>query len=298
MSREDYLVDFVLQSLESVMAPTKQPKVLLFDIGGVCVVSPFQSILDYEISQKIPPGWINTSISKSAPNGTWQQLERGEIPLDAKFFQGFNRDLRNPELWKDFYTKAMKKQNLEVESIPPVPEIDAEWLFWDMMAASRAPDPWMVPALRKLKASGKYLIAALSNTVIFPAGHPYTEFWKDDVRNLFDVFVSSAHVGLRKPDPKIYELALEKLRNYAKENAATKGKDLGWAEGIKPEDVVFLDDIGENLKSAKKVGFRTIRVILGQAYDAVTALEELTGMQLAGDHPPISSAPKIPRPRL
>jgi hypothetical protein len=37
MSQEDYPVEFVLDSIESVMAPPKQPKVILFDIGGVCV---------------------------------------------------------------------------------------------------------------------------------------------------------------------------------------------------------------------------------------------------------------------
>jgi hypothetical protein len=37
MSQEDYPVEFVLDSIESVMAPQKQPKVILFDIGGVCV---------------------------------------------------------------------------------------------------------------------------------------------------------------------------------------------------------------------------------------------------------------------
>lgn len=36
MSQEDYPVDFILQSIETAMAPAKQPKVLLFDIGGVC----------------------------------------------------------------------------------------------------------------------------------------------------------------------------------------------------------------------------------------------------------------------
>jgi hypothetical protein len=44
MSQEDYPVEFVLESLESVMAPQKQPKVILFDIGGVCVgddIPPF-----------------------------------------------------------------------------------------------------------------------------------------------------------------------------------------------------------------------------------------------------------------
>lgn len=225
-------------------------------------------------------------------------MERGEAPMDANFFKGFNSDLRRPDLWKDFYTREMKKQNLTVESIPPVPEVDAEWMFWEMMRASRAPDPWMWPALQKLKASGKYLIAALSNTMIYPEGHEFNTPPADDVRSIFDLFISSAHVGLRKPDPKIYQLAVKEVDKYARENAEGKGKGLGWENGVKPEEITFLDDIGENLKAAKKAGFSTIKVNLGMAYDAVSALEELTGLQLAGNHPKISSAPKIPRSKL
>jgi FMN phosphatase YigB (HAD superfamily) len=257
-----------------------------------------QGILNYEISKGIPPGWVNYSISKTSPNGAWHKLERGEILMDAEFFKGFNRDLHDSQRWKDFWTQSMKKQNLEVGTIPPVPDIDGEWMFFDMMAASRAPDPWMWPALQKLKATGKYIIAALSNTMIFPPDHEYSRAGVDPVRSSFDIFISSAHVNLRKPGPKIYELALQELNKYAKENAATKGKDLGWADGVKPDEVVFLDDIGENLKAAKKIGFGTLKVHLGMAYDAVTALEELTGLELAGDHPKISSAPKIPKSRL
>jgi FMN phosphatase YigB (HAD superfamily) len=259
------------------------------------VVSPFQEILNYEIKNNIPPGWVNHSISKTAPNGTWHKQERGETPMDAKFFEGFNRDLRDPQRWDAFYRQAMKKEGIVVDKVPPVPEVDAEWLFWEMMRASRAPDPWMWPALQKLKASGKYLMAALSNTMIYPEGHEFNTVWPNDVRGVFDLFISSAHVGLRKPDPKIYELALKMLNEYAKENANGRGKDLGWGDGVKPEEIVFLDDIGENLKAAKKAGFGTIKVHLGQAYDAVEALEKLTGLDLAGDHPKISSAPKIPK---
>jgi FMN phosphatase YigB (HAD superfamily) len=254
--------------------------------------------LNYEISKGIPPGWVNYSISKTSPNGTWHKLERGEILMDAEYFKGFNRDLRDPQRWKDFWTQTMRKQNLGVGAIPPVPEIDGEYMFFNMMSASRTPDPWMWPALRKLKASGRYIVAALSNTVIFPPDHPFSHAPVGDVRGCFDVFISSAHVGLRKPEPKIYELAVKELNKYAKEHAVTKGKDLGWADGIKPEDIVFLDDIGENLKAAKKAGFGTIKVNLGMTYDAVTALEYLTGLQLAGDHPKISSAPKIPTAKL
>jgi hypothetical protein len=45
MSQEDYPVEFVLDSIESVMAPQRQPKVILFDIGGVCVCVDFPLIL-------------------------------------------------------------------------------------------------------------------------------------------------------------------------------------------------------------------------------------------------------------
>ncbi|KAI1418498.1 HAD-like protein [Hypoxylon sp. FL1857] len=278
------------------MGTDKKPKMLLFDIGGVCVVSPFQSILDYELSLGIPPGWINYSISKTAPNGFWHKLERGEIKLDDAFYAGFNKDLHDPVRWEAFYKIQQSKNPGLPQEVPPVPNIDGHWLFNDMMTASNAPDPWMQPALRNLKASGKFILAALSNTVIFPPGHALhrEDFFADPIRGLFDVFVSSAHVGLRKPDPKIYEYALNEVNKYAKSHAAEeRGRSLGWQDGVKPDEVVFLDDIGENLKAAKKVGFRTIKVPLGRTYEAVDELEAITGLKLAGDHPRIPIKPKF-----
>ncbi|TAQ87814.1 hypothetical protein B7494_g3849 [Chlorociboria aeruginascens] len=286
MSQEDYPIDFVLGGIDLVMF--SKPKVLLFDIGGVCVVSPFQAILDYELSKNIPPGWINLCISESKPNGFWHRLERGEVELDATWFQGFNSDLRNFALWKPFYASQREKLQLPEET-PPLPDVDGEKVFWDMMHASREPDPWMFPALKKLKASGNYLLAALSNTIIFPPGHPYNDM-RNQVKELFDVFISSAHVGMRKPNADIYEYTVAKLSRFAKENASRKGN--GWGEGIRPSDIVFLDDIGENLKEARKAGFRTIKVNLGRTYEAVDALQELTGLELAGDHPRIAVKPK------
>ncbi|KAL2833098.1 hypothetical protein BJY01DRAFT_239623 [Aspergillus pseudoustus] len=232
------------------MAESQRAVGLLFDIGGVCVVSPFQAILDYEIAQNIPPGWVNFSISRTSPHGSWHRLERGDIKMDADFFAEFNKDLRSPELWQQF-NESLRKKNpaKKFASNPPLPEIDAEWLFWEMMRVSRTPDRFMWPALKKLKESGKFIMGALSNTVIFPEGHHYN----DDTlgrETLFDFFISSAHTGLRKPDPKIYQVALEEM------NAVAKRK------GLKPvhaSDVVFLDDIGQNLKPAKAIGMRTIK---------------------------------------
>lgn len=136
------------------------------------------------------------------------------------------------------------------------------------MGISREPDPYMAPALWKLKATGKWRLAALSNTSIFPPGHPFNEPQPNDVREVFDVFISSAHVGMRKPDRNIYDFTMESLRNK-------------WPDAdIQPSDVVFFDDIGENLKMAKAVGWRTVKVWLGKTDDAVRELEAITSEQL------------------
>ncbi|PLN77609.1 60S ribosomal protein L5 [Aspergillus taichungensis] len=232
------------------MADGKRPLGLLFDIGGVCVVSPMQAILDYELANNIPPGWVNFSISRTKPHGSWHKLERGDIKMDAQFFADFNSDLRIPELWQQFHERLQKKQAPgAVTSIPPLPQVDAEWLFWEMMRVSRTPDTYMAPALKKLRESGQFVLGALSNTVIFPEGHPYNSD-SNGVKSQFDFFISSAHTGLRKPEPKIYEVAIREMDTLAKKK--------GW-KGIAPSDIVFLDDIGENLKGAKKAGMRTIK---------------------------------------
>lgn len=212
--------------------------------------------------------------------------------MDKDFFAGFNRDLRNPDLWKEHYTRSKSQSSAlspvkgltaqgastvdaSIADIPPIPDVDAEALFWEMMRVSRTPDPYMYPALMKLKASGRFLIAALSNTMIFPPAHPYSfPGTKDDVRAQFDVFVSSAHVGMRKPDPRIYRRALDDLDEFERRRGGV---------GIRAGNVVFLDDIGENLKAARNAGMRTIKVNLGRSAEAVRELERITGMKLLDD---------------
>lgn len=134
------------------------------------VLSPFQAILDYELSHGIPPGWVNTCISKTAPYGYWHRLERGELLMDSTWFRGFSSDLHSPTLWETFYATALSKDPSLPRETPPTPIIDGESLFWAMMDGAREPDPWMFPALKKLKESGKYILAALSNTMIYPPG--------------------------------------------------------------------------------------------------------------------------------
>jgi len=269
------------------------PKVVLFDIGGVCVISPFRAILDYENKNNIPPGWINHSISASGPDGSWALLERGEIPLDDTFYKSFQADLSNESRWRTYYAKHLSKTRKESGSAgaeeaafqaPAVPFMDAEWLYWEMMRISRTPDPHMFPALKNLRKeadkTGRLIVAALSNTSIFPEGHefrdPNTPEGKihAELRAQFDLFVSSAHVGMRKPDRNIYEHTIKELDKLARSR--------GDGDGIKAGDILFLDDIGANLKAAKAVGMRTIKVVLEQTESAVKELEEATGLALAG----------------
>ena len=146
------------------------------------------------------------------------------------------------------------------------PEMDTTALFWSMMAVARDPDPIMYPTLRYLRAEYPSLtLAALSNTVPFPPEHPYSHPTSpdQDPRSWFDVFVSSSEVGLRKPSREIYELAVQRLGVFVGE----KGMESIW-----PQEIVFLDDIGENCKMGSEVGLQVIKVELGRTEDAVREL--------------------------
>ncbi|KIW91614.1 uncharacterized protein Z519_07582 [Cladophialophora bantiana CBS 173.52] len=251
------------------MSPASPPKALLFDIGGVCVASPLKAILDFEHSQRIPVGWINYAIGAKSPSGPWQTIERGEAPLDAAWFAWFKKDLEDPLLWEEFHAKL----NRGLGSVPPVPSVDVQNLFWYMMGIVRNRDEHMFSALQKLRASQKFVMAALSNNVTFPEGHPYNDLTPAlaDLMSQFDAVILSANVGLRKPEPRIFEVAVQQIDKIDRERSGM---------GVSPEEILFLDDIGENLKTATQLGFKTIKVRPGKIENAVKELEEATGESL------------------
>lgn len=117
--------------------------------------------------------------------------------------------------------------------------------------------PEMVRALQV--CSENLTTALLTNNFI--SGNPE---WSDDGRfaellEYFDVVVESSRAGCRKPEVEFYELALERT-------------------GVEPRDVVFLDDLGINLKPARLMGMHTIKVI--DPMIAIAELEEVTGLEL------------------
>jgi putative hydrolase of the HAD superfamily len=114
--------------------------------------------------------------------------------------------------------------------------------------------PAMVTALRRCKERG-LATAMLTNNVEGMGGGRGHE----DVLALFDLVVESSKVGVRKPDPRFYLLACELL-------------------GVRPGEAVFLDDLGVNLKPARELGMRTIKV--GDPEIALKELEAVVGFPL------------------
>ncbi len=115
--------------------------------------------------------------------------------------------------------------------------------------------------------------------MLIKSGHPLYDNTTIDGKaskgldGIFDVFVSSAHCGMRKPAEDIYRYAMVRLHEFVKQR---------WQDrSVRAEDIVFIDDIGTNLKTGKKLGMRTIKVNLGRADLAVKELEKITGLQLS-----------------
>ena len=107
--------------------------------------------------------------------------------------------------------------------------------------------PEMVEAVRRCKEH--FSVALLTNNIVSGDGGEVGSF--ADVVAMFDVVIESSVVGCRKPETRFYEIALETL-------------------GIEADEVVFLDDLGVNLKPARALGMTTIKVD-----DPAIALDEL-----------------------
>jgi len=80
-----------------------------------------------------------------------------------------------------------------------------------------------------------------------------------EIMALFDVVIESSKVNIRKPDPAIYKMTCEQM-------------------SLRPEETIYLDDLGINLKPARALGMTTIKVL--NADQALKELEALLNMSL------------------
>lgn len=268
---------------------------IIFDWGGVLTsLSPLSSIRDFEASHNLPKGYISIAIhasentaagaaSATAPavraaaptGGLFHRLERGELPLDDSFLRAWEVELTSPHSHHAYAAVAERLSGLKAQDLPPSffpRRLDTRSLLRHIIKASVTIDPAMLAAVRSLRAAG-FRTAVLTNDFrvapgVFSSAHEgEAELWARlegmervlGDRSLFDVVVSSAATRARKPERRVYEVLCEAL---------------GVAMS-KTSEILFLDDIGRNLKAAKALGIRTVLVTDENRGEVVAALEGL-----------------------
>ena len=211
---------------------------MLWDFGGVILTSPFDAFAAYEAEHGLPHGFIRQVNAANHHTNAWARLERGELDPDG-FAAAF-----------------------EVEARELGGEVSGGRIL-ELLAGEIRPE--MVTALDRCRAAG-LRTACLTNNIVS---------WEADVdhdpvlgaravqiaaiMSRFDVIVESSVIGVRKPEPRFYEVACELL-------------------AVAPEACVFLDDLGINLKPARAMGMTTIKVTEPDA--ALAELEAVLGLDL------------------
>jgi putative hydrolase of the HAD superfamily len=204
---------------------------VIFDFGGVFIPSPYPFFDAIGVEMGARPGQINEIVFGSqAEDGDhpYHRLERGEIPLQQA------RD--------EILHRGRALYNLEVDILQ---------LFGRMSSGVHQP---LVDRVRGLKREG-YPTAMITNNI-----REYADAWRSliPVEELFDLVVDSSRVGMRKPNPAIFRLTLERLG------------------GLAPERTVFLDDCEGNVKAADSLGMQTVHV-RGDISQAIAELDALLG---------------------
>lgn len=202
-------------------------KAVLWDFGGVITSSPFEAFNRFEADNGLPRDFIRSINATNPETNAWAQLESNQVSVDE-----FDELFANEASDKGHEVRG--RQVLELLSGDIRPE--------------------MVAAMKRIKQD--HAIGCITNNVNTGEGPGMARSEKKataiaDIMSLFEIVIESSKVGIRKPNPAIYELACEQM-------------------GISPEDAIYLDDLGINLKPAKALGMTTIKVL-----NANQALDEL-----------------------
>lgn len=214
-------------------------RAVLFDFGGVILSSPFEAFAALERERDLPRDFLRTVNATHPDTNAWAQLERSTI-TPVEFGALF-----------------------AAESAALGHEVDGGDVLALLQGTLR---PRMVEAVRR--CSARLITGLLTNNFVIAddreTGHDHQvhvdrEAEMTEVLGLFDAVIESSKVGVRKPDPRFYELACTQL-------------------GIEPAEAVFLDDLGVNLKPARSMGMTTIKVI--DPDDAIAELEQVVGFRL------------------
>ncbi len=189
---------------------------VLYDFGGVFTTSPFDEVERAGEEQQLPAGRLLEIVFGPYHEDTdhpWHRLERGEISLLAA---------------RDGIIELGRREGVDSDPL--------------QLLARMSEDGGVRESLveRAIRIHRKgFPTALVTNNV-----SEFRERWKTMIptEELFDVIVDSSEVGLRKPDPAIYELALERIG------------------GVAPESALFLDDHPNNVRAAERLGIRGLLV--------------------------------------
>jgi putative hydrolase of the HAD superfamily len=203
-------------------------KAVLFDVGGVIITSPFESFARYEAEQGLPDGFIRKLNSTNPDTNAWAHLERSDVSFD-EFCELFEAEARAA----GGSLKAREVMECLAGEIRPA----------------------MLEAVRRCHERLKTAMVTNNWRAEDEGGR------LDELLPLFDVVIESSKAGVRKPDPRFYEMACSQLE-------------------IEPSEAVFLDDLGINLKPARAMGMTTIKVVDPDA--ALAELEAAVGFPLTG----------------
>lgn len=208
---------------------------VIFDFGGVITSSPFEAFNRMEAERGLPRDFVRKVNSTNPDDNAWAKFERAEIDaasFDALFLQ-------------------------EAQGL-------GHTLDGASVIACLAGDirPEMVAALDQLKREG-LILGCITNNV--RAGHGAGMAASDDkaraveaIMARFDHVIESSKAGVRKPDPRIYQMMCDAL-------------------AVEPSSCIYLDDLGINCKPAAQLGMAAIKVTGGeQALDELGALLALT----------------------
>lgn len=205
---------------------------VIFDFGGVITSSPFDAFTRFETERGLPADIIRRTNAANHLENAWAKFERAEVDLDA---------------FDELFAAESLALGAEVRGRDVLPLLSGDLR------------PEMVEALRRIKARFKTgcITNNLPNNAIRNANG--RSIYVAEVMALFDHVIESAKIGLRKPDPRIYQMMVAAL-------------------GVDPKNCVYLDDLGVNLKPARDMGMTTIKVLSGA--QAIADLEAATGLTL------------------
>ncbi|KKU46178.1 MAG: HAD superfamily hydrolase [Microgenomates group bacterium GW2011_GWA2_46_7] len=127
------------------------------------------------------------------------------------------------------------------------------WNFVDQGWRGALPNLELVQIIKKLKRN-RFKTAIVSNTSGLIMRQRLADYFGEKINTLFDEIVISSEVGLLKPDPKIYQLVLDRL-------------------GVLPSNSIMVDDSDQYLKGAQAIGIRCF-----QYYDNLSLTQYLQGL--------------------